>query len=327
MENYKEIYATVMGEYSAKRRNAEERAEQMRRSIASSSDEYARIIAELKKTPMKILEASRAGNAADRSGMIKKIRKETEGLNAKKSELLKTLGYPDGCDEVRYECEKCKDTGYLDDRMCDCLRKELAVRHLAASGLGRLCLTQNFTTFSLEYYKETPGQYAAMKKLLENAKTYALSFCGRGSGNLLLMGGTGLGKTHLCCAIAYEVAGSGYGVVYTGAGALTAVFADARYRNNDNSADDIGRYLDAELLIIDDLGTEAPNNFTVSCIFDVINSRLVSDLPTIINTNLGPDDILRVYGDRVYSRLFGEYSVLLFEGTDVRRQKLGKKNQ
>ena len=85
---------------------------------------------------------------------------------------------------------------------------------------------------------------------------------------------------------------------------------------------DTSRYFDCDLLIIDDLGTEVMNQFTSSCLYNVINTRLSMRRPTVISTNLMQDELRRRYWDRITSRLFGEYKILLFLGTDVRAQKV-----
>jgi len=89
----------------------------------------------------------------------------------------------------------------------------------------------------------------------------------------------------------------------------------------------ISRYYEVDLLIIDDLGTEVTNQFTTSALYNVINTRLNLHRPTIISTNLMQEELRRRYWDRITSRLFGEYRILLFLGTDVRAQKirLGRK--
>jgi DNA replication protein DnaC len=85
---------------------------------------------------------------------------------------------------------------------------------------------------------------------------------------------------------------------------------------------DTSRYFDCDLLIIDDLGTEVMNQFTSSCLYNVINTRLSMRRPTVISTNLMQDELRRRYWDRITSRLFGEFHILLFLGTDVRKQRL-----
>ena len=147
------------------------------------------------------------------------------------------------------------------------------------------------------------------------------------SESLLLVGPTGLGKTHLSTAVAKTVIDRGYDVVYTGAIGMLADFERARFGNASGAESGNGteRYFDCDLLIIDDLGSEVSNQFTVSCIYNVINNRISLGNPTIISTNLNQNEIGDRYWDRITSRLFGEYLPLVFSGTDVRKQKISRK--
>ncbi len=78
---------------------------------------------------------------------------------------------------------------------------------------------------------------------------------------------------------------------------------------------------DADLLIIDDLGTEFNNSFTNTEIFNIINGRLLSKRPTIISTNLTLSEVEKVYSKRVSSRIYGNFDIYKFYGPDVRWNK------
>jgi len=79
--------------------------------------------------------------------------------------------------------------------------------------------------------------------------------------------------------------------------------------------------IDVDLMIIDDLGTEFLNSFVSTELFNIINSRLVERKPVIISTNLGINDIKERYGERISSRIVGEYEIIKFAGEDIRRIK------
>jgi DNA replication protein DnaC len=72
---------------------------------------------------------------------------------------------------------------------------------------------------------------------------------------------------------------------------------------------------------MDDLGAELTNQFTVSALYNVINTRINLGKSTIINTNLGQNGLLERYDERITSRLFGEFNPYLFRGADIRGQK------
>ncbi len=258
---------------------------------------------------------------------VAEIRADVEELSRRRAELLEANGYPADYTDPRYECEKCQDSGYVDGRMCECMRRELILAGYESSGIARLMGTQRFDNFDLDFYRDTPRTYQNMSYVFETMRSYAQGFDPAVSPNLILFGGTGLGKTHLSTAVAKTVIDRGYDVVYTGAIGMLADFERARFGNASGAESGNGteRYFDCDLLIIDDLGSEVSNQFTVSCIYNVINNRISLGRPTLISTNLNQNEIGDRYWDRITSRLFGEYLPLVFSGTDVRKQKIVKK--
>ena len=140
----------------------------------------------------------------------------------------------------------------------------------------------------------------------------------------MFYGTTGLGKTHLSTAIAKEVIDRGFDVVYTTAQDMFEAFEGVKFSRNYSSSQDnqTDKFFECDLLIIDDLGTEFSNQFTVSCLYNLINTRINSEKPMIINTNLNQNDLRERYADRITSRLFGEFSVMCFFGKDIRLKKL-----
>jgi DNA replication protein DnaC len=138
----------------------------------------------------------------------------------------------------------------------------------------------------------------------------------------LLIGGTGLGKTHLSTSVAKAVIERGFDVLYVSAIDMFSDFEKKQFGNGEGYVDNTRRYFECDLLIIDDLGTELTNQFTVSCLYNVINSRINSARSTFINTNLSKKEIESKYAERITSRLFGEYYPLVFSGIDIRKQKM-----
>ena len=191
------------------------------------------------------------------------------------------------------------------------------------SGIGRLIDRQSFDNFSLEYYKSSAADYQRMKINLEAAIEFAET-APPAYANLLLCGSTGLGKTHLSSAIAKRVIERGFDVRYESVQNILADFEHDRFRSGYGSDyEERGRvYLDSELLIIDDLGTEMTNTFTVSVLYQILNTRINQGRPTVISTNLTQQELRERYSDRVASRIFGEYRPLLFCGKDVRFQMI-----
>jgi DNA replication protein DnaC len=161
-----------------------------------------------------------------------------------------------------------------------------------------------------------------MKKNLAAAKSYAENF-GRGGKNLLLVGPTGTGKTHISTAIAKVLIEKGVELIYDSTQNIVSAFERDKFKSGYAPFDpESTKYLECELLILDDLGTEFISQFTVSCLYNLLNTRINKGLATIISTNLSPDALSQKYEDRIYSRIIGSDSrILLFGGKDRRVEK------
>ena len=182
--------------------------------------------------------------------------------------------------------------------------------------------TQSFENFSLDYYLTGGANFDAMRLAVSELKGFAENFERDTYRNYLLIGGTGLGKTHLSTAVAKTVIERGFDVLYVTSVELFRDFEAKQFDKGVGMKNDPERYFDAELLIVDDLGTEIGNQFTLSVLYDVLNGRINRRRSTFINTNLSFRELENRYHERITSRLFGEYRPFLFSGTDVRRQKI-----
>ena len=190
--------------------------------------------------------------------------------------------------------------------------------------------SQSFDTFSLEWY---PDRYDTaqgcvprhhLEIVYDVCADYAHQFAKR-PGNLLLFGAPGLGKTHLSAAIAREVSGEGFSVVYDTAGHVFERFETQKFSREETAESDVERVLSCDLLILDDLGTEMTTAFVQSALYQIVNIRLMERLSTILSTNLTPGDIARRYSPQIASRIDGEYQILPFVGEDIRKlKKTGK---
>ena len=251
------------------------------------------------------------------------VRSEVQALREKRGGILRENGYPEDYSDVHYACRDCSDSGYVDGRMCRCMKQALILAGYESSGIANLMQHCRFDNFSTEYYRTTQAAYENMTRVLAIVTKYAENFT-LASPNLLFIGDTGLGKTHLSVALAKTLIDRGYDVVYSGAVGLFSDFEAARFHNTvgTESGNETERYFTCDLLIIDDLGTEVTNQFTVSCLYDLVNRRQNLGLPTVINTNLNYSELGTKYTDRIVSRLFGEFLTLQFSGKDVRLQKL-----
>lgn len=265
----------------------------------------------------------------------RRLREIIAGRIEERQVLLKSCGYPADYLEMRYECQDCRDTGYVDSRKCHCFRQREINLLYSQSNIKETLKRENFDTFSYEYFDDgkidersgrTSREY--MKQVVSICRSYVASF-GTGKDNLLFTGKTGLGKTFLSNCIAKELIEQCYSVVYLPAVEMFDIFSIDRF-NRDSTEEDRDRsqfLLECDLLIIDDLGTELINTFTTSQLFYVVNERLTRKKGTIISTNLPVNEMRDEFTDRVMSRIMSQYTVIPLYGEDIRIQKKFKNSK
>ena len=222
-------------------------------------------------------------------------------------------------------CDRCGGSGYVGTNMCECLRelcRQEQKKELTFLSAGK----EHFDQFRLDYYPDRLDSVmrvnirALMERNFQTCRRYALTFSEK-SGNLLFSGDTGLGKTFLSACIARAVADRGYSVVYESASHLFAKMERAKFYGDEEARKEAEKYTACDLLIIDDLGTEMPSQFTTSALYTLINDRILYGRPMIVSTNLNTEDFSRRYSPQVASRLNGHFQRIAFLGEDIRAKK------
>lgn len=278
---------------------------------------------ELRGTVAQVVAAAfRRGE--DPTAAIASVRERNLALQREREWILDASDLdPDFLDNTPI-CEVCGGTGYVGANMCDCLRElcrsEQKKEISSLIGTGR----ERFSAFRLDFY---PDQYdpaigfsprKMMERSLQYCKSYAFGFTTQ-SPSLLFHGSTGLGKTFLSGCVARTVADRGYSVVYDTAIQMIADYeADKFGESTEESRRNLARYTSCDLLIIDDLGTEMITQFSLSALYNVLNTRIIKGLPTIVSTNLDPDGIRGRYTPQIASRLLGSFEEIPFFGEDIR---------
>ncbi|MBE6787315.1 MAG: hypothetical protein E7537_03100 [Ruminococcaceae bacterium] len=248
---------------------------------------------------------------------VEKIKSQSQLLSAEKSDILKKCGVED----IVYDCSICCDSGYVNGKVCTCVKN--IANKIAMSELSSLMPLEQcrFDNFDLKYYKDDAKK--RMTSILKLCKEYVLDFNPNTSSNLLFLGEPGLGKTHLTLAIVSAVIEKGYMPVYGPAENLFNTIQKEKFEGENKGA--FENMQNCDLLVIDDLGTEMVTSFTKSALYNLINTRMLTKKPTIINTNLSLKEIESIYSPRIASRLIGNFNANKFLGNDIRQQKiLGK---
>lgn len=258
----------------------------------------------------------------DKQADIDKLMQESLELQEQKKKILADNGYSEDALSVQYTCPVCKDTGFVKNRMCKCHIELL--KDIERSNLSKIAPVEDctFDTFDVNYYPDetmdngiSPRNKA--EKIKNSCRKYAVNFT-TSSPNIMFMGGTGLGKTHLSLAIANVVINRGYSVVYGTTQNILGDLQNENFGRDENIRYNERAVLNCDLLILDDLGTEFKSSYTVACLYNIINSRISSKRPTIISTNIGFDELEEKYDQRIVSRVAGEYTKFMLVGNDIR---------
>lgn len=323
MSYSREIYDEAEKIIRGRRIAAESSVQQRRQEIYRKLPEVEEIERQLAQTSVELSRALllHRGNVQEQ---IEKIRENNVQGQTMLTHILERNGYPSDYLTPRYRCAKCQDTGFLGGSRCGCFQDilgRLSVKKLNASSQMELC---SFQTFRLDYY---PVEDAAgincrqkMQEIFLYCQEYARTFQIH-SKSVFMLGMTGLGKTHLSLAIAKEVIEQGFNVAYDSIVNYLDRIEKEHFGRAEGKQDTLQILLDTDLLILDDFGSEFESSFHTSTLYQMINTRLNRNLPTIINCNLSLPELQKRYDDRIISRLVSMYDYLRFVGGDIRRLK------
>lgn len=255
------------------------------------------------------------------------LRIQIKELTEEANSLLIANGFSADYLELHYECEDCKDTGYIGNEKCHCFQNIIIDMLYEQSNLKHVLQKENFDTFSFSYYSpnyidtETGhSSLATIQNAYEEAQKFVDTF-GKEFRNLFLYGDPGVGKTFLSNCIAKELMDQSNSVVYLSSFQLFDTLAKGKFDKNEQAEKINKHLLSCDLLIIDDLGTELVNSLTVSQLFLCLNERLLNQKPTIISTNLSLDALVDIYSERIFSRITSNYTMLKLIGDDIRIKK------
>ncbi len=293
------ILKKAMARIDAKRQFADERARENLK-IAYQNPEFKELYNKERELEIEIARKEAYGEPVNT--------KELTLLNQKMEFALKKVGLNGTDIHPNYECKDCDDTGYVEGRPCDCLKKEINKELMAYSGF----------THKLSTFDESTSRHPAFELMQKWCEVKSDKI------NILISGHTGTGKTFLTECIASRLMQKNCLVLFTTAFNLNNKMLNYHISFDANRDEIIKPYLESEVLIIDDLGTEPMlKNVTQEYLYLILNERMLSHLRTIITTNLEPKDILNAYGERIFSRLANKKTSIMvsLEGEDLRLKK------
>ncbi len=323
---FQQYIRDILREYDRLRQQSEDLKRQRKEEIYRRVPRIKEIDQEIARLGL-LLSKSIIESPEKSQELMARISKEMESLKEDRAMLLTENNIPLNYLEKVYQCEKCKDRGFLQNgKKCSCFKQKLINRAYNLSNLSTTLEKENFHNFNINlfssepYEKEDRTPRQNMMQNLNTSEGFVMNFRDPKTKNLLFYGSTGLGKTYLANCVAKALLDRGYIVIYQTSFKMIEVLEDLRFRRNDNK-DEYNLLFEADLLIIDDLGAELTNSFTNSELFNLINSRILREKKIIISTNLNPMELAERYDDRIFSRLIANFDVLKFYGEDIRWEK------
>lgn len=323
---YDDILRSIHLEYENKRDEAERLKMMREKEVYRKIPAIKRIDEEIFQTGLEMSKFI-IGNPDGYEKNMKKAKEKIEKLRMEKAYILTESNIDPEYMEKDYDCSKCKDTGYLENgEKCNCLKQKLVSKAYKMSNIETNLLKDNFKNFDINLFKDEPFEDEKMTPrenmldIIGISESFIENFDKNNEDNLLFYGTTGVGKTFLCSCIAKALLDRDKIVVYQTAFTILEMLENKRFGNKRENK---GNYqydllFQADLLIIDDLGTEVTNTFTNAEIFNIVNTRIINGKKTIISTNLTPKEISEIYTDRIFSRILQKFIPLKFFGEDLR---------
>ena len=319
MKFSEDVYIKAEVELKKRQENAEKLAEMRRKQILNKHPELLEIENIIRNAALEVIKGLGSGKKVD----VKALSEKNLEAQKQKAELLTKNGYPEDYLEPQYSCKLCNDTGILNGKLCSCHLDILKKISMSEYSCSSILAVSTFDTFDLKYYSAekdmslgySPREY--MEASLDFLKSYAENFK-PGTNSFFFTGATGLGKTHLSLAVMNKVTEKGFNVFYGSADNIIKQMEKERFgRSNGDIEEEIEN---ADLLIIDDLGTEFKTAFSETAVYQIINNAILNGKPMIISSNLSISELEDRYGQRVVSRL-NSFEVINFIGTDIRQIK------
>lgn len=328
------ILNNLLKEYEQKRLEYSRDAEKRKKELYLSNPELQEIDNKLSSISINTAKAILKNNSSE---YLNNLKNEIENLKLEKSKILKSINIPDDYLSIKYDCNICKDTGYIFENgkslMCNCLKQKIYNLEYNQKNTNNID-NQTFDNFNINLFSDNVDEkkyhssisprenISYIKKSIEE---FISNFDNPEIKNLIFSGGTGLGKTFLSNCIVNEMLKKGKTVMYQTAPVMLENLIAGLFSKPENQSGISNNLLTVDLLVIDDLGTETMNSMKFTELYKVINTRLLNQngksLKTIISTNLDLKGLFNTYDERLVSRFVGYYDIYRFYGDDIRIKK------
>lgn len=322
MRTRNELYQAALRTVSARRQRAKAAAQDARAQAEAAVPELRAAEDALRACGVRCaLAGARGAGRAEAAAALAEARQKRDALLAANGRSPQAL-------EPKFTCPLCQDTGVAQGKTCQCVRREMQrLRREEIEAMSSLSVTR-FDTMKLDYYPNTRDPQTGrsvrqyMAELLADLQDYAAAF-DLDSENLMLTGNAGLGKTHAALAVAGAALDKGYDVIYISSPDFFSRVETLHFGSDPAGEKDalLETVTGADLLILDDLGTEFNSSFVISTLYSLLNDRLGRRRPTILTTNITDGALLeKLYTEKVASRI-SAFVPYRFLGDDIRLKK------
>lgn len=323
-----EILGKILSDYKVKRDLAQKDAHERLITLRKAYPHLEALDDKIYSINLKLSKLAILGD----DGTLENLRAELETLKKERQDFLDKENISKDLLRPMYSCVICKDTGYIEKSnkwvKCNCLINRLIEETYKKSNIMDQIERDNFSNFNINLFDKNPSNdhdsspRENMEFILNRTHRFINSFTDKDVKNLVFYGNPGLGKTYMCTSAAKALMDKGHTVLYHSSSELFHVLSkytfskDERLKNSSKEVYEL--IMTADLLIIDDLGSELTNNFVINQLFNIVNIRSMAKRKLIISTNLSPKELSETYGDRIFSRLIMLFDFLEFYGSDVR---------
>ena len=322
MRTRNELYQAALRTVSARRQRAKAAAQDARAQAEAAVPELRAAEDALRACGVRCaLAGARGAGRAEAAAALAEARQKRDALLAASGRSPQAL-------EPKFTCPLCQDTGVAHGKTCQCVRREMQrLRREEIEAMSSLSVT-SFDTMKLDYYPNTRDPQTGrsvrqyMAELLADLQDYAAAF-DLDSENLMFTGNAGLGKTHAALAVAGSALDKGFDVIYISSPDFFSRVETLHFGSDPAGEKDalLETVSGADLLILDDLGTEFNSSFVISTLYSLLNDRLGRRRPTILTTNITDGALLeKLYTEKVASRI-SAFVPYRFLGEDIRLKK------
>lgn len=316
-------YDQIMRSYEAKQRTARLRLEEKKAAIFAAAPAVKELDEQVASFSVRQARLLLDGD----KHALETLKDQLAKAREKRERLLTQAGFSTDDLSPVYVCPDCQDTGYIGSERCHCFKQAAIDLLYTQSNIKTILETENFDTLTFDYYSDEITDPSTGRSPLGNAKL-AVNTChafierfDTSFENLFFYGSTGVGKTFLSNCVAKALMDSGHSVLYFTSFQLFTILEESKFHGDADAKAQQEDLFTCDLLIIDDLGTELTNSFSVSQLFLCLNERLLRKKSTIISSNLDLDKLFETYSERNFSRIISNYTLIKLTGADIRLQK------